>query len=123
MINFVYVTMYLTSVHQGDPLYCDRGEGYIFHSSTIPWVALPPGPGWGSSSWRCGDDVIIWDDGIMREFKALDSWVNGTCVEEDDGCVPIGADVPEHLTWWEGLSTRAIVVNRDEAKRKMEIEK
>jgi hypothetical protein len=59
----------------------------------------------------------------MREFTALDSWVHGTCIETDKGCIKIGADVPEHLAWWgEGLSTRAIVINQSEAKRRLTIE-
>jgi hypothetical protein len=116
--TLVFITMYLESIHQGDPLYCDRGQGYIYDQSTIPWVALPPGPG-----WECGDSIVIWDDGIMREFVALDSWVNGSCIIEGDDCIKIGADVPEHLAWWgEGLSTRAIVINQSEAKRRLTIE-
>jgi len=123
MINFAYVTMYLASVHQGDPLFCDRGNGLLYHPDTVNWVALPP-QNYGIT-WFCGDDIVIWDDGVAREFKALDSWVHGTCIEEEDDCILIGADIPEHLTWWEGLSTRAIVVNKSEVKRRliMEIER
>ncbi len=113
----VFVTIYLTLIHQGDPLFCDPGEGYTFDSSTIPWVALPP-----DTDWECGDSIVIWDDGIMREFTALDSWVNGSCVIEGNECIKIGADVPEHLAWWTGLSTQAVVINKSEAKRRLAIE-
>lgn len=114
---FVYITMYLIANHLGDPLYCDRGEGLTFNLDHS-WVALPP-----YDSWECGDTVVIWSNGVMRTFPAYDSWVHGSCIETDEGCIKIGADVPEHLAWWEGLSTRAIVINKSEAKRRLAIER
>jgi hypothetical protein len=117
---FVYITMYLIANHQGDPLFCDRGQGLTYNIDSDPWVALPL-PGYGKE-WFCGDEVTIWSDGEMRTFLALDSWLHGSCIKTEEGCIPIGADVPEPFAWWRGLSTRAIIVNRDEAKRRLTIE-
>ena len=114
--TFVYITTYLIANHLGDPLYCDRGEGLTFNLDHS-WVALPP-----NDSWECGDTVVIWSGGKARTFLALDSWVHGSCIQEGDKCITIGADIPEHLIWWKGLSTRAIVVNKSEAKRRLAIE-
>lgn len=114
---FVYITMYLIANHLGDPLYCDRGGGLTFNLDHS-WVALPP-QGFGEE-WFCGDEIVIWSQGKQRIYPVLDSWVHGTCIREGDECIKIGADVPEHLAWWKGLSTRAIVANKSQVKRELE---
>ncbi len=117
---FVYITTYLIANHLGDPLYCDRGEGLTFNLDHS-WVALPPPR--LDPNWKCGDTVVIWSGGVMRTYPALDSWTNGSCIIEGDSCIKIGADVPEHLIWWKGLSTKAIITNQSEAKRQLEKER
>ena len=88
-----------------------------------------PAPSSYEDTWFCGDDIAIWANGEMREFKALDSWTRGSCVEREDGCIPIGADIPEYFYFGdEGIgdrgtiSTEVLMVNKSEAKRRMDIE-
>ena len=120
-VAYVFITVYLSVNHLGNPLFCDRGQGLTYNIDTVNWVALPPA-GYGEK-WFCGDEVAIWSQGRMQTFLAYDSWVHGSCIIEGDECIKIGADIPEHLRWWEGLSTRALIVNKSEAKRRLAIER
>lgn len=69
---------------------------------------------------RCGDIIkVVTYDGEMRLYPAVDSgWFGRNCVIQFDGSCPrIGVDVPQHLAWFDGLSTLGAVRNLSEEQR------
>lgn len=105
------VTFYTATTYGGQPLYC----GGTYAESTEPWVALQRRE--VGYSWECGDLIAIYfeDADEVLLARAMDAGpFGGYCVVYSDGCLPIVADVPEHLwpTVLDGdTSARVRVVN------------
>lgn len=105
------VTYYPADVYGGNPLYCDTWETELEYNESLSFVALPIG-----ANWLCGDLVVIrFLDGTRIITRALDSGTfKDNCVLHDNGeCVPILADLPEHLWPYDTkyLSARASILN------------
>ena len=82
------------------PLYCDTGHG-LTYTTTATWIAWD----FAVHGGQCGDIIEVIADGQRRTFPALDSGRFGRhCVQTVDGCLPIMADLPQHLAWFPGLS-------------------
>jgi len=111
------VTMYSGAGHMDNPLRC----GGTYNTGHM-WIAVDID---ALEMWECGDEVVIWSGGVQRTFLICDSGrLARHCVMWPDGeCYSIGADIPEHVAWFPGLSTRATVVNKSAAKRLLEIER
>lgn len=110
------VTMYSGASHMDNPLRC----GGTYNTSHV-WIAVDID---ALPYWECGDEVVIWSNGIPRTFRVRDSGpLARYCVMWGEECLQIGADIPEHVAWFDGLSTRAIIVNKSAAKRLLAIER
>ncbi len=92
------ITIYIAPT--GAPLFCDRGQGLVYDPDAS-WIA------WDFATYggRCGDMIEVVHQGVSRRFRALDSGRFGAfCVRTPEGCLPIMADLPQHLAWFGGLS-------------------
>ncbi len=115
IVHYGVVTWYAIAAFAGGPLYC----GGTFDVAAEPWIAMPSG-----GNWQCGDQIVIWSGGQVYHLRARDCGpFDRYCVIEGDRCLPIVGDLPDHLAWWPGLSTRAVVINGSQAKRRLEIER
>jgi len=113
------LTYYALATYGGGPLYCGEGR---FVVERAPWIALPVET--HGVWWECGDEIVMWSQGEMHVLRALDAGPFGqNCVMDDYVCLPIVGDVPGPWRWWPGLSTRAMMVNRSAAKRRLEAER
>lgn len=111
------VTMYDNS-HAGNPLYCDTGCTNLTYRDDLSFVAIPVEL--YSQGWLCGDDIIIFSDGGKRLYsKSYDAGPFGNnCVMQENGeCLPILADIPEHLWPYNGISKAASILNVSLANR------
>ena len=92
------ITIYTAPV--GAPLFCDTGVGLTYDPADT-WIAWD----FAVHGGKCGDLIEVVHDGKRHVFPALDSGRFGRhCVETPDGCLPIMADLPQHLAWFDGLS-------------------
>lgn len=118
-VVIVYAGVATIYAEIGQPLYCDRGNGWVYAERTPPWVALPV-TWYESGLARCGDTVTLWGDGWSGRYLALDAGPLEGHYVEDWPDLPIVADVPEFLAEFDGLSARVRVVNTSAIKRGME---
>jgi hypothetical protein len=109
------VTMYSGADHAGQPLRCGG-----MYTVTEQWVAADVDKG----PFRCGELLAICAGGECRVLEVRDSGpLSRYCVMDGDVCRPILVDVPEHVSWWDGLSARAVVVSATKARERMEVER
>ena len=89
------------------PLRC----GGVYNLSAAPWIAMDIDAGYAV----CGDRVtVVGEDNIEREFIVRDSGsLSRYCIGDGNKCVQIIGDLSKHGVWWEGLSARVTIVNRD----------
>lgn len=112
LIIWGVVTWYSLEAHAGQPLRCG-GE----YDTTRSWIAVDI----DALGWQCGDVVVVWANGQQRRFVVRDSGpLSQYCVMDGMQYLPIVADVPEHVKWFGGLSTQAVVVNTSRAKQALE---
>jgi len=82
------------------PLYCGG------HTSTTqePWLALPISQ--LGTTWQCGDLYYLrFSDGTTLMARALDAGPFAKyCVQLDNNCLPIVADIPQAHAPFPGLS-------------------
>jgi hypothetical protein len=89
---------------------------------THAWVAADVDNG----PYRCGEWLAICAAGECRVLPVRDSGLlSQFCVMDGDVCRDILIDVPQHVAagWWNGLSTRAVVVSASKARERMERER
>lgn len=93
----------------GEPLFCDRGDGLYFAPETPPWVALDVllYQGWA----ECGDEILLYVDGRGYRFKAFDAGPLHRYYVEEHKDLPILVDVPAPLSPFDGLSSPVTVIN------------
>jgi len=105
MTALVAVTYYTATL--GAPLFCGGYYGEI-------GVAVPE-----FSPWQCGDPIMIDADGKQFVYPVADRGrFDNNCVMQLNGtCLPIAVDVPEHLKWFDGMSTVGRVWNLSERAR------
>lgn len=108
----VAITVY-AGPYVGQPLYC----GGTYTTSTPAWVAMPDS--FWDSGGQCWDTVGIWSGGELHVFPVRDRVARGDwyVIQQDGVWLPIAADVPAHLAWWDGLSTTGIVDNQSARQR------
>lgn len=113
-------TMYTTLEHDGQPLYCDCGQGLVYDVSAPPWIAVHAGY-YQDGSVQCGDEIILYFlDGQVLEARALDAGPFGKFFIADHPDLPIVTDVPEHLAPFPGRSTEVRMINHSAAVRELE---
>lgn len=120
-MNFILLSVVVTvyaGPYVGQPLYCDCDGSLIYSVDTTPWLALDEGL-YGEFA-SCGDEIVVWAGGEMMTLLALDAGPLFDYYVEDWPELPIVADIPMHLSKFEGLSSRATVVNKTRAKRRLE---
>lgn len=94
------VITFYAGVYIGQPFYC----GGIYTPDVVG-IAVDLG---ALPYWRCGDPVIVWDDGVRRELTIVDA---GPLSLYNVGGVQIVGDVTMAARWFDGLSTTAVVIN------------
>lgn len=119
------VTVY-AGPYVGQPLYCDQGQGLAYDDAAPAWVALPVSE--HGISWQCGD--LVYLSGVDAKgqpwslmARALDAGpLARYCVEMEEGCAPIAADIPQPWAPFDGLSARVFVfVNFSAAARAVQL--
>jgi len=103
----------------GQPLYCDRGQGWIYQVDAKPWIALDVGE-YTSGRVRCDDEFLVtFANGQTLLARARDAgYLYPHYVEQWQQ--PIVIDVPAHLAPFPGLSMPATGVNLSAKARQQE---
>lgn len=116
----VMATWYGDPAHFGRPLYCDRGNGLVYATSTVDWVAVDVGL-YESGQVRCGDTIQVrfpsgqvltaqaLDAGPLRDYRVAPFWD-----------LPVMVDVPRHLWPAGGLSSPVRMINKSALMRELE---
>lgn len=103
----VMVTVY-AGPYVGGPLYCG---GAYDPKRTDGWVALDI-EAYRSGTARCGDWIeLTFPDGQVLRAPAMDAGTFGGHWIADYPDLPIGADIPQHLSVFPGLSSPATMRN------------
>lgn len=121
VLALVGVLTFYAGPYVGQPLRC----GGTYSETSGAWIAVDL----EATRWRCGDDVQVWQEGVLVEtLKVRDSGpLSRYCVMDGEECVPIVGDVPAHAAWWCSgpsqcsgccaMSTRARLVNLSATRR------
>ena len=103
----------------GQPLYCDRGQGWIYDANAEPWIALDVNE-FTSGRVQCDDTfLIIFANGETLIAQARDAgYLYPYYVEQWQQ--PIVFDIPAHLAPFPGLSMPATGINLSAMARQQE---
>jgi hypothetical protein len=112
-MSYVLIGILTWYISIGSPLRCGGTYELTREWAAVDLDALCEGVDPELCAWRCGDLIrIVYDDGTSQRLYIQDTGpLSDFCVWDGPECVPVRADLPEHVAPFVGMSARGRVHN------------